>query len=66
MIIILVCSLAAGFITAMLQGLSEEQCVSVGLNCAEVALKSSHNVPKEIMQYNVTKWEHRANYKVLL
>lgn len=52
-----------GFITAMINGCSEDVCVSVGLECAITALKSSGAVPATYFDRNHHCWHEPAVFK---
>lgn len=41
-------SLCAGYISGILQGKSQDKCVTMGLRAAELALLSQSPVPKEL------------------
>lgn len=50
-----------GFISAMIRGYDEEICVSVGLESARTALKSSGAVPSAYFRSNHPCWTRAAN-----
>jgi pseudouridine-5'-phosphate glycosidase/pseudouridine kinase len=59
-------SLASGLIAAMIRGLSEEQCVAVGLAAAQTALTSTGPVAKNLFGRNHEVWKTKATFKTLL
>lgn len=52
-----------GFITAMINGYNEENCISVGLESAKTALNSTDAVPVKYFEKNHPCWKHAAVYK---
>ncbi|XP_067014265.2 uncharacterized protein [Anabrus simplex] len=57
---------AAGFIVAMLQGLSECRCAAVGTSCAALALQTSSAVPAQLVPAKNTAWSLKACFQQLL
>lgn len=58
-------NLASGIIAGMLEGLSEEESVSVGLHAAECAIASPFPVP-ELFGKNHSAWRSKAKYKTII
>lgn len=56
--------LASGVIVAMLNGLSEEKCVSVGFQSALGSLKSNSPVPEVLFDKNHKAWSTNATYNL--
>lgn len=56
---------ASGLVTAMLNGKSEEVCVSVGFASAEIALKSQKTVPKTFFDKTHHSWSQKASYTTI-
>ncbi|KAJ8929068.1 hypothetical protein NQ314_018266 [Rhamnusium bicolor] len=57
--------LASGIIAAILSGLSEEQCISVGFAAARSALYSQSAIPKEIFDKTHSAWTTPALFKTI-
>lgn len=53
---------ASGLVTAMLQGYSEEKCVSVGFAAAAASLNSLVTVPTNISEFCQQSWNHSAKF----
>ncbi|KAG5878902.1 hypothetical protein JTB14_023559 [Gonioctena quinquepunctata] len=54
---------ASGFAVALISGMSEKVCVSVGFAAAKLALQSQSAVPKEIFYRSHPSWKRSALYK---
>lgn len=54
-----------GFITALINGFPEDICVSVGLECAKSAMRSSTAVPNVYIEKNHTCWESYAAFTLI-
>lgn len=55
-------SLASGMICGILTGLSEEVCVTVGVEAAKTALKSQSTVAKELFDRTHASWNKKSQY----
>lgn len=58
-------SFNSGFIAAMIKGLPEDICVSVGMESAKVAIKSIGPVPSFYFNKNHNCWHHPAFYQTI-
>lgn len=58
-------NLASGIVAAMLEGLSEEKCVSVGLEAAKTALSTSRSVADTLFGKDHQAWTNNAIYVTL-
>lgn len=55
----------SGFIAAMIRGLPEDICVSVGQECANQALQSQSPVPETLFPHTHQCWQEKSKFKAL-